>query len=206
MNGATLKFPAGTMAGFTGTQTAGFNDVQPVRIVRELLQNSLDAAVEAGEKQAVVHFTVTRVRAVDLPDIAGYECAFEDAVAAHEQQGGLSDAAQEVVDTIRDGLGWIRDDNHYLLGISDNGVGLDDERMTALLSDGASHKDSRQNKRFILRFCDLARSCSSSRHGTCLWRAKGPPSARRSPSGPWGTRCRPVRRAPSAPWRWSCWR
>ena len=142
MNGARLKFPAGTMAGFTGTQTAGFNDVQPVRIVRELLQNSLDAAVEAGEKQAVVHFTVTRMRAVDLPDIAGYECAFEDAVAAHEQQGGLSDAAQEVVDTIRDGLGWIRDDNHYLLGISDNGVGLDDERMTALLSDGASHKQT----------------------------------------------------------------
>ena len=78
--------------------------------------------------------------------------------------------------------------------------------LKAVGDQGHEPKDSRQNKRFIFWFCGLARSCSSSRHGTCLWKAKGPPSARRSPSGPWGTRCRPVRRAPSAPWRWSCWR
>ena len=142
MSKATLKFPPGTVTGFTGTQTAGFNDVQPVRIVRELLQNSLDAAVEAGEAQAIVHFTVTRMQTADLPDITGYERAFERAIADNKQGGGLSDAAQEVVDKIRDALSSIRDDRHYLLGISDNGVGLDKERMTALLSDGASGKQT----------------------------------------------------------------
>ena len=142
MTKATLKFPPGTVSGFTGTQTAGFNDVQPVRVVRELLQNSLDAAVEAGEAQAIVHFTVTRMQAVDLPDMAGYRRAFERAVADNEKDGGLSDAAQEVVERIRDALDSIRDGRHYLLGISDNGVGLDRERMTALLSDGASRKQT----------------------------------------------------------------
>ena len=141
MSDATLKFPAGTVTGFTGTHTAGYNDVQPARIVRELLQNSLDAAGEAEETQATVHFTVTKMQAGDLPDIAGYEHAFKKAVEDSVQQsGGLSDAAQEVVDTIRDALTWLREDGHYLLGVSDNGVGLDKKRMTALLSDGAGSK------------------------------------------------------------------
>ena len=42
----TLKFGAGEPSGFTGYTTASFNHVPPAKILREILQNSLDAAVE----------------------------------------------------------------------------------------------------------------------------------------------------------------
>ena len=136
-----LRFGAGEPSGFTGTHTAMFNDLRPARVVRELLQNSLDAAVESGEDTAIVRFAVTCIDASDVPDLAGYKRAFEEAVEHNKRTGqGLSDASREVIDTIRRALSALEDSSHNLLCVTDNGVGLDERRMTALLGDGASAK------------------------------------------------------------------
>ena len=137
-----LQFgPTTTPQGFTSLSTASFNDLRPVRIVRELLQNSLDAAVEAGEATAIVRFNVTAIGREHVPDIDAYETAFRAAVRDQTRlNGGLSDAAQQVVDTIDRALEKLSDDGYWCLSVLDNGIGLDPKRMNALLGDGASLK------------------------------------------------------------------
>ena len=139
----TLKFgETREIQGFTSWRTASFNDIPPARVIREILQNSLDAAVEADVIPAVVRFRVTKIKHQDIPDIAGYKKAFRAAVAYHknQNQGKLPDAAQQVVDTIDATLKKLAEDGHYLLSVLDNGVGLDEKRMNALFSDGTSVK------------------------------------------------------------------
>ena len=130
------------MTGFTGLDTASFNDLRPSRIVRELIQNSLDAAVEAGKKTAIVRFRVTKIGRSDVPDIEGYEEHFRAAVEDHKENGELSDAAQQVTDNIEDALNILKKNKHYSLAILDNGIGLDEKRMTSLLGQGTSVKST----------------------------------------------------------------
>ena len=142
---ATLQFgTANSNDGFTTHNTASFNDLPPARIVRELIQNSLDAAVEAGEPAAHVAFRVDAVRRGDIPDLRGYTRAFQKAVdyQTGRNDGELPDPAQEVVNRIRSGLDDIKAGSARMLSITDNGVGLDIKRMNSLLSDGASAKSA----------------------------------------------------------------
>ena len=134
----TLKFnPATADRGFTQYITSGFNEASPVKIVRELIQNSLDGAVEAGEACAIVRFRVFRIDASDVPDIGGYKRAFERAVAYCDP---LSDAAAEVVHRVKLALAMLGAGHARLLSVMDNGVGLDSDKMHSLLGDGAGTK------------------------------------------------------------------
>ena len=72
----SLKFgPTTSKKGFTSLETSSFNDAPPARIVRELIQNSLDAAVEAKEPTAVVRFRIEHVGQNDIPGIKDYRSA-----------------------------------------------------------------------------------------------------------------------------------
>ena len=140
---ATLKFgTANSKDGFTPLSTTQFNDQPKARIVRELIQNSLDAANEAGEDTTQIHFRTETVRSQDIPDIKGYAAAFKSAVNYHQKinDGKLPDAAAEVVSRIKDGLNDIKDGKSVLLSIIDNGVGLNADRMDRLLGEGSSGK------------------------------------------------------------------
>lgn len=142
MSKASLQFGPGEMSGFTAYATASFNDTPPAKIVRELLQNALDAGVAAGERTTHVRFEVVPLAARDVPDMAGYKRAFSEAVRDNRRfsKGKLPDAAQHVVDTIEDALGRLERGEHFLLSVMDNGIGLNQERMTSLLGDGSSAK------------------------------------------------------------------
>ena len=137
----TLRFgPATSWSGFTPTGVSGFNDLQPGVVVRELLQNALDAAVAAGESTAIVHFAVRTVRTADIPGCDEYRDALGSAVESQTRRsvnGTLPDNAQQVVDTITAALDR---DTCSVLVILDNGIGLDTTSMDALLSDGTSAK------------------------------------------------------------------
>ena len=139
----TLKFgPSSSLDGFTSYDTASFNDVEPAGIIRELIQNSLDAAVEAGEATAIVQFHVNRIRRSDVPDLHGYERAFKRAVSFHHDMndGQLPDTAQQVVNDIELGLRKVKSGRHHALTVIDNGIGLDNRRMHSILGNGASAK------------------------------------------------------------------
>lgn len=139
-----LQFgPTTTPQGFTSHSMASFNDLRPARIVRGLIQNSLDAAVEASEATAIVRFRVTGIRREHVPDVDGYERAFRAAVRDQTRlNDGLSDAAQHVVATIDRALEDLSEDGYWCLSVLDNGIGLDGKRMNALLGDGANLKPS----------------------------------------------------------------
>lgn len=141
MSKPSLRFGPGDLSGFTSLTTATFNDAPPAKILRELLQNSLDAAVEAGEKTATVRFEVSFLAKAGVPDLTGYERTFREAVGYHQKRnnGQLDDPAQQVVDTIEDTLG---EGEHCLLTVSDNGIGFDQRRMTAVLGDGSGAKEA----------------------------------------------------------------
>lgn len=130
-----LRFPpSGANTGFTPVGMASFADLRPTAVVRELVQNSLDAA-RGGP--AIVRFRTAREKTKAIPGIRAYESAFRAAIK-HQRKltgGTLSDQAQMVVDTIEKALAQKEQD---ILFVSDNGIGLNKARMTALVADGIS--------------------------------------------------------------------
>ena len=140
---AKLQFgPTTSAKGFTSHETSSFNNLPPAQIVRELIQNSLDAAVEIGEPTAVMRFRVDTISGKNVPDLKGYREAFEKAVKHWQEQNGgkLTDPAQQVTDRIESAVQALDGGKALMLSVLDNGVGLDAKRMNSLMSDGGSGK------------------------------------------------------------------
>ncbi len=137
MPAPNLLFGPGSPTGFTPAGIAGFDDLRSAAVVRELIQNSLDAAMEAREKTAIVRFQLFRDRIETIPGIQNYRAAFEGAVQSHGGKDSLPGPARRVVQVMSNAL---RKDEHDVLCVLDNGIGLDRKRMAALLSDGVSAK------------------------------------------------------------------
>ena len=138
-NPLDLQFGPGLHTGFTSVGFATFGDLRPAAVVRELIQNSLDAAVEAGEKTAIIRFRLTHGKTSVIPGIQRYRETFDAAVQSQKDSGGgtLPSQAERVVQAIEEALTL---DEHDILSVLDNGIGLDEVRMNALLSDGVSAK------------------------------------------------------------------
>ena len=134
---ALVFSPTGRHQGFNAKAMSSVDDLQPTRFVRELLQNSLDAGVEADCEVVHVRFKVTLIHGTEIPDLDGYERVLNAAVQTH---GRPAERAREVVNRMRTA---IEDGQQGLwcLSILDNGIGLDQRRMTAILADGAPQKD-----------------------------------------------------------------
>lgn len=128
------------MSGFTAAGLEGFHSLKPAAVVRELIQNSLDAAQEAGQEVARVRFELGQLPTDDIPGIKAYRGAFDNAVRDQkEKQGGeLPDAANSTVQVMEEALG---QQEQQMLYVLDNGIGLDTKRMEGLLADGLSVKE-----------------------------------------------------------------
>ena len=111
---------------------------KPPAIVREILQNSLDAAKNAGRKCARVLFSLESVDVDDIPGIVGYKNALEKCEAFWRTRSKHTQA-MEVLGGIRRRL---EQKSVPALFVCDNGIGLDTSRMEAILSDGVSDQDS----------------------------------------------------------------
>ena len=134
-----LLFGPGSSDGFTPAGIAAFDDLRPAAVVRELIQNALDAARAAKVPRAVVRFRLKRMPRAELPGLESYERAFERAIETQRRMGGtLSRQAELVVARIQAALAR---DELEVLSVLDNGVGLNEQRMNALLSDGLSIKE-----------------------------------------------------------------
>ena len=111
-------------AGFTPAGIAAFSDLRPAAVVRELIQNSLDAAlIEAREPCARVRFERSACRLDEIPGIKSYRTAFRRAVTEQTPFG----SARAVVGRIERTL---QEESHDLLWVTDNGVGLDGDRRS----------------------------------------------------------------------------
>ena len=137
---ADLKFGPGSSTGFSAAGIAAFDDLRPAAVVRELVQNSLDAARSAGVPKAIIRFRLTSVARDEIPGIVAYETAFRSALdrQCDPKTGVLPGQAKLIADRIEAALSETHLD---ILSVVDNGVGLDERRMNALLSDGVSAKE-----------------------------------------------------------------
>lgn len=139
-SGLALRFGPGEPAGFTSVGVAGFQNLNPAGVVRELIQNSLDAAREAKRAVARVRFETREHPVSEIPGIREYRIAFAEAVQTQRnlKKGGLSAQADLVVQSINRTLSARSCKTLFVL---DNGIGLDTDRMNGLLGDGFSIKD-----------------------------------------------------------------
>lgn len=135
-----LRFGLGEPAGFTSVGVASFQNLNPAAVVRELIQNSLDAAREAKRNVARVRFETREHPLSAIPGIRDYRVAFNEAVRAQRnlKKGGLSAQADLVVQAINRTLSARSCETLFVL---DNGIGLNADRMNGLLGDGFSIKD-----------------------------------------------------------------
>ena len=128
----------GEIAGFTAAGIAAFGDLNPEAIVREIMQNSLDAAREAG-RDACIRFELKKHALDEVPGIKQYREAFDCAKQAQKRlrNGALADQAKDIVEAIETCL---KSESCRTLYILDNGIGLDKARMKGILADGVSVK------------------------------------------------------------------
>ena len=139
---ANLRFGQGVeISGFTAAGITAFSDLNPEAIVREIIQNSWDAAREAKRDIARVRFEVIKHKLSQVPGIQQYRNAFNRAKQAQERlrsgHRGLSDQAKDVVQAIE---ACLASEQCTTLFALDNGIGLDESRMTGILADGVSVK------------------------------------------------------------------
>lgn len=133
---ASLAFgPSSSMVGFASKAVSSDNDANPRVVVRELIQNALDAAEQRGETTARVEFRLRDIQTRDLPGIEEFRTAFE--ASCKTQGDSIAAAAHSQVEGIRRAL---EADTLRLLEVRDNGVGLDRGRMNALLGEGRTDK------------------------------------------------------------------
>lgn len=126
-------------SGFPSVKISSFRERSPSAIVRELIQNSLDAAVSSPENSASVRFVVDEIRTRDIPGIKNYRQAFRKAVDYRKKGNNDILPAQEKIIVERIGAA-LKKEVQDILIVEDNGVGLNKETMKALLSDGISRK------------------------------------------------------------------
>ena len=122
--------------GFTSAAVSQFDgSAEPV--VRELIQNCLDAADKAG-RAAEVRFVLTDVAANDLPGWAEYCRAFKEAKKERRRRRSSASHDERAIIGHIDAL---RGANKIpVLLCVDNGCGLDPQRMISLLTVGNTDK------------------------------------------------------------------
>ena len=129
-----LIFPPAPAAndGFTNASLAQFSS-DPASCVRELIQNSLDAALVGSEREvAKICFSVEKVSANQIPDMNAYCRAFESA-----KKRGTNSQSNNIVKEIENSL---QESDVAVLYVADNGVGFGKDQLNAMLGDGESYK------------------------------------------------------------------
>ena len=138
--GVRLIFPPspGQNKGFTASSSSSF-DSNPASTVRELIQNSLDAALVDGEQEkAKVRFVIEEHRSSEIPGMKEYQEAL-DSRKRHDADGKGNRQTSDVSDSI---AGYAKNESVNILFVMDNGIGLDKKRIGAMLGDGISCKSS----------------------------------------------------------------
>lgn len=90
------------VAGFRTLGLSSFRDTKPEIIVRELIQNSVDAANTAKRKAKVI-FQQDRIRLEEIPSIDSFKRAF-DAAETESKERGQTREQTGIINRIKESL------------------------------------------------------------------------------------------------------
>ena len=129
-------FNGGQFEGFRTSGLAIYNNIDPDTIIRELVQNALDAGNRIGRETIEIEFFLESVQTKSIPAYSEYKSRFE-AVCKTQMEKGCFDQARPIAESIDNAL---NSESINVLWILDNGEGLGKRHMENLLSDGQSMK------------------------------------------------------------------
>lgn len=134
MDGQKLIFSrTDSQSGLTNASISASNDKDASVIIRELLQNSFDSAIDdAKRQQAQIKFIIDTIHKSDIPGIVEYE----NAINAIEKER-LSEQEKDILSAIKEELS---QDTIPIMYVVDNGIGFNQETLVSILSDGISVK------------------------------------------------------------------
>lgn len=129
---------ATSQSGFTNASISASNDKDASVIVRELLQNSYDSAINDAKKAtAKVKFIIDYIDKNDIPGFYSYERALNSI-----EKETLSEQERDIFNVIKEEL--IKD-RIPILYIIDNGIGFSNATLCGILGDGISIKSNPNN-------------------------------------------------------------
>lgn len=132
-----LIFPVEkTSDGFSTAKTAGHEKGRAEPVIRELLQNCLDARDKTSDRVDVI-FTIDELPLSRIPRLEDYRRVYLEASGQQREHGGLSAPDRNVCARIEQVLD---SDATGVLFCRDNGIGLNKETMNRLLSEGNTSK------------------------------------------------------------------
>ncbi len=130
---------ATSQSGFTNASISASNDKNASVIIRELIQNSYDSALEeANESTVKVKLIIDYIDKEEIPSIKSYE----KAIKAIKKDPKLSEQEQDILNVIHEEL---EKTKIPVLHIIDNGIGFNQQKLVAVLSDGISDKSDPNN-------------------------------------------------------------
>jgi hypothetical protein len=132
-----LYFRAGETEGFTSKKLADKRSGY-ANPIRELLQNSLDASKDAGNKKCEISIYIESVRKTDIPHIKDYESTLSQVVEFQKNAGSFGHNAKQTVDFMEEAL---KKEELSVLMFVDNGIGMSPEILNGLIGDRSVKSD-----------------------------------------------------------------
>ena len=121
-----LYFRLGSMDGFTSYTTADRKEGFDIPI-RELMQNSLDAA---GENECRVEITITEIATDSIPHLDSYRSFLDCAIRTQTGKGAYGNQQKQVVENLKSEL---KKKRIRILMFADDGCGMDRDGLDALI-------------------------------------------------------------------------
>lgn len=136
-----LYFRLGEMKGFTAIDLADKKEGY-ANPIRELLQNSLDASREAENSKCEINVYIERIPKSQIPHIDEYEKVLKKAIQTAKNQGSYNTNSEQRVKPI---LSVLKEGTLKVLMFSDNGAGMRQEQLEAILTGGVSIKEDEKS-------------------------------------------------------------
>ncbi len=136
-----LYFRLGEMKGFTAIDLADKKEGY-ANPIRELLQNSLDASYNTGQENCDINIYIEKISKNAIPHIEDYEEVLKKAIKTAQDRGSYNANTQQRVKPIKEALA---QEQLKILMFSDNGAGMAQNKMDAILTGGISIKDNEES-------------------------------------------------------------
>lgn len=130
-----LYFRLGSMDGFTSYTTADRKEGFDIPI-RELMQNSLDAA---GENECRVDIATIEIAMDSIPHLDSYRNFFDRAIRTQARKGAYGNQQKQVVENLKSEL---KKKRIRILMFADNGCGMDRDGLDALIEQRSRKSES----------------------------------------------------------------